>query len=108
MTPADETPEISAQLREILDARGVHAFLKALNSRVPHRFTGIYRFEDPILRNVRLFDIRHQPPPLDFVPPRLAVAPSRRPPSGGGAMVSKAGGDGGIRTLGKGIPPTAV
>ena len=56
MTIDRDGTEIMAQLREILDARGLHAFLGALNSRVPHRFTGIYRFEDPILRNVRLFD----------------------------------------------------
>lgn len=34
----------------------MHAALAFLNARVPHRFTGIYRFDGAILRNVQLFD----------------------------------------------------
>jgi GAF domain-containing protein len=49
------------ELRE----RGVRAALAWLNARVPHRFTGIYRFDPPILRNVRLFD--RENPTLDIV-----------------------------------------
>jgi hypothetical protein len=37
-------------------ARGAHGVLAFLNSRVPHRFTGIYRLDPPMLRSVRLFD----------------------------------------------------
>lgn len=36
-------------------ARGARV-LALLNSRVPHRFTGIYRLDPPMLRSVRLFD----------------------------------------------------
>lgn len=41
---------------EVLESEGVHAALRFLNARAPHRFTGVYRFEPPVLRNVRLFD----------------------------------------------------
>lgn len=44
------------ELRQILDARGVHETLRFLNSRTPHRFTGVYRFDGPVLRNEHLFD----------------------------------------------------
>jgi GAF domain-containing protein len=30
--------------------------LRALNSRSPHRFTGVYRFDPPMLRNLHLYD----------------------------------------------------
>lgn len=39
---------------------GVHAALRYLNGRTPHRFTGVYRYEGDMLRNVALFD-RHEP-----------------------------------------------
>lgn len=35
---------------------GVHAALCYLNSRTPHRFTGVYRYDDEMLRNMALFD----------------------------------------------------
>lgn len=41
---------------EVLESEGVHGALRFLNARAPHRFTGVYRFEPPVLRNVRLFD----------------------------------------------------
>jgi GAF domain-containing protein len=43
-------------VEDMLAAEGVHAALRLLNARAPHRFTGVYRLEPPILRNVRLFD----------------------------------------------------
>lgn len=50
------TAETVEDLSATLTSAGVHAFLRQLNARVPHRFTGIYRFDEPMLRNVRLFD----------------------------------------------------
>ncbi len=35
---------------------GLHAALGFLNSRTPHRFTGVYQYDDQILRNRALFD----------------------------------------------------
>ncbi len=35
---------------------GVHAALRYLNSRTPHRFTGVYRYDGEMLRNMALFD----------------------------------------------------
>lgn len=35
---------------------GLHGGLRYLNSRTPHRFTGIYRYDGQTLRNVYLFD----------------------------------------------------
>lgn len=36
--------------------KGVHAALGLLNSRVPHRYTGLYRFDGEQSRNLHLFD----------------------------------------------------
>jgi hypothetical protein len=53
----DSSPaRVISRLHSTLDGSGVHALLRELNARVPHRFTGIYRFDEPMLRNVRLFD----------------------------------------------------
>lgn len=45
-----------AQLRHALHADGLHGGLAWLNQRTPYRFTGIYRYEGDMLRNVALFD----------------------------------------------------
>jgi hypothetical protein len=45
-----------AKFEKVLSNRGIHDALRLLNSRTGHRFTGIYRFDGPILRNVFLFD----------------------------------------------------
>jgi hypothetical protein len=37
----------------------VHAALGYLNARTAHRFTGLYRFDGAVLRNVALFDREH-------------------------------------------------
>jgi len=45
----------------ILDALrldGLHAALRMLNERTPHRFTGIYRYDAEMLRNVILFNVQ--------------------------------------------------
>ena len=44
------------KIRRVLDQQGVLAVLRILNGRAPHRFTAIYRYEPPILRNVYLVD----------------------------------------------------
>ncbi|MBA3460924.1 MAG: hypothetical protein H0T46_13225 [Deltaproteobacteria bacterium] len=48
------TPEL-AELRVAL-RDGVHAALRYLNGRTPHRFTGAYRYDGELLRNMALFD----------------------------------------------------
>ena len=47
--------EFESQLTTI----GLHSALKYLNSRTPHRFTGIYKYDDPTLRNLVLYDSYH-------------------------------------------------
>ena len=73
-----DAPDLAAQrelaLRKfaaILDTHGVQEALRFLNSRAPHRFTGIYQFAAPILRSVRLHDaqvptvVKGEDAPLD-------------------------------------------
>lgn len=43
-------------LVDLLSREGLHASLRLLNARTPFRFTGLYRFDSNILRNVALFD----------------------------------------------------
>lgn len=50
-TTTPELAEFRAALRD-----GLHAALRYLNSRTPHRFTGVYRFDGDMLRNMALFD----------------------------------------------------
>jgi len=47
---------ISADLSAILRTSEVHTALAYLNARTRFRFTGIYRVDPPMLRNVHLFD----------------------------------------------------
>ena len=44
------------ELEDVLSAEGVRGVLRFLNARAPHRFTGIYRLDPPMLRNVLLYD----------------------------------------------------
>lgn len=46
-----------------LQQEGIHAALKYLNSRTPHQYTGIFRFDGDMLRNEVLFD-RYSPKQL--------------------------------------------
>jgi len=50
------TDELLLTLSRILGEQGVHAVLKVLNGRTPHRYTGIYRYDSPTMRNVHLVD----------------------------------------------------
>ena len=51
-----EKADTFLKLGKILSHQGVHEALRFLNSRTPHRFTGLYRFDGPTLRNIALFD----------------------------------------------------
>jgi hypothetical protein len=48
--------ELSAAFEGALQRAGLHGALRMLNARTPHRFTGVYRYDGPTLRNVGLFD----------------------------------------------------
>lgn len=47
-------PELADFLAAMRD--GLHVALGYLNSRTPHRFTGVYRYDGAMLRNMALFD----------------------------------------------------
>jgi hypothetical protein len=48
----DELARVRAQLAQ----GGLPSMLRGLNARTPFRFTGVYRFDGDLLRNVSLFD----------------------------------------------------
>lgn len=48
-----------AELADVIGFGDAHAVCAALNRRVEHRFTGLYRVDPPLLRNLRLFDREH-------------------------------------------------
>ncbi|MBF9140282.1 hypothetical protein [Hymenobacter properus] len=52
-------PEIQ-EFSTLLRTDGLHAALQYLNSRTPHRYTGVFRFDGEMLRNEALFD-RYEP-----------------------------------------------
>lgn len=49
------SPVVSA-FEKIVTDEGLHAGLRFLNTRTPHRFTGVYRYDGDVLRNECLFD----------------------------------------------------
>ena len=52
-------PAMTAELTEfqrMLATEGLHAALRYLNRRTPHRFTGVYRYDGEMLRNLAMFD----------------------------------------------------
>lgn len=55
---------VDADFVSLLEGDGLHAALAFLNGRVRYRFTGVYRFDPPVLRNVDLFD--RENPSLSF------------------------------------------
>lgn len=57
------TDRVVAELRPMLERYGVAALLALLNARTRYRFTGVYRMEPPLLRNVHLYD--RENPSLD-------------------------------------------
>jgi PAS domain S-box-containing protein len=58
--PEVSTVEIETEVRGLLRRDDLHAVLRLLNARTSHRFTGLYRFDRTVLRNVALFD-REEP-----------------------------------------------
>ena len=44
------------EFRETLERGGLQPALRLLNGRTPHRFTGVFRFDGDMLRNVVLVD----------------------------------------------------
>ena len=52
----ENTQSVVAEFETIYDDRGLHDALAFLNSRTRHRYTGLYRFDPPMLRNVCLYD----------------------------------------------------
>jgi len=48
--------DVLKKFAKALATQGVHEALRFLNSRTPHRFTGLYRFDTPQLRSVALLD----------------------------------------------------
>ncbi|MEO6365186.1 MAG: GAF domain-containing protein [Luteimonas sp.] len=58
--PASPIDDPTSRILATLKKDGLHAALRLLNERTPHRFTGIYRYDGDMLRNVILFDV-HNP-----------------------------------------------
>ena len=46
----------AARFAQLLHERGLHDALGYLNERTRYRFTGLYRADPPLLRNIGLFD----------------------------------------------------
>jgi len=69
MSKSSVVEAVGARLQEA----GLHGALAFLNSRTPHRFTGVYRYDGEMLRNEALYD-RYSPEALrgDDVPMPLA------------------------------------
>lgn len=55
-TGSQDLGALVASLRATLASRGPLAALGLLNARTRFRFTGVYRTEPPLLRNIALFD----------------------------------------------------
>jgi hypothetical protein len=52
----DSLQDLSLAFEDVLLRTGLHGALRFLNGRTPHRFTGVYRYDGALLRNVSLFD----------------------------------------------------
>ncbi len=46
----------AANFARVLDAKGLHGALRLLNATTPYRLTGVYRFQEGLVRSVVLFD----------------------------------------------------
>lgn len=54
--PPAPLQDLSVVFEHVLHETGLHGALRFLNARTPHRFTGVYRYDGAMLRNVALFD----------------------------------------------------
>lgn len=52
----ESTQSVVGEFTVLLEHEGLHRALAFLNGRTRHRYTGLYRFEPPMLRSVCLFD----------------------------------------------------
>jgi GAF domain-containing protein len=52
----ENTQLVVTEFVTIFDGRGLHEALGFLNARTRHRYTGLYRFDPPMLRNLCLYD----------------------------------------------------
>ena len=50
----------SIEFEQLIKSGGLWEALRFLNMRIPFRFTGVYRYDETMLRNVVLFD-QHDP-----------------------------------------------
>lgn len=55
---ASTIPDLAA-FERVLSSEGLRGALRFLNRRTPHRFTGVFRFDGDMLRNVALVDKWH-------------------------------------------------
>jgi hypothetical protein len=46
----------AANFERVLEEKGLHGALRVLNATTPYRLTGIYRFQEGLVRSVVLFD----------------------------------------------------
>jgi GAF domain-containing protein len=53
---ADRPADVAARCAALVAAGDVHGALARLNARTAHRFTGLYRFDGAVLRNLWLVD----------------------------------------------------
>ena len=53
---AETHPAAAFDATRAIAREDLHGVLARLNARVPFRFTGVYRFDGALLRNVALFD----------------------------------------------------
>lgn len=56
MAGPEALQHLSLAFQDALHRSGLHGALRFLNGRTPHRFTGVYRYDGGMLRNVELFD----------------------------------------------------
>jgi GAF domain-containing protein len=52
----DALDALVSRFATLLEHEGLHAALGFLNARTRHRFTGVYRFDPPMLRNLAMYD----------------------------------------------------
>ncbi len=55
---------VAANIQEALDGEGLPGVVRYLNAKVPHRYTGMFLKDGPLLVNVALFDKQVPNPPL--------------------------------------------